>query len=156
MKRLAVVLVVAAVGFGGGWLVNGWRMSSTYNAEKAQAAEKHAEAVEQARAEERRRVLVVQEVADAAQTQLDQAQADAGRARDAAERLRQRVAQLVAAARNPTAPRPGQAADDPIGVLADVLGRADQRAGVLAEYADRARIAGHACERAYDALTPAR
>lgn len=156
MNRLAVVLVVAAVGFGGGWLVNGWRLSSTYNAERAQAAQKHAEVVEQARAEERRRVLVVQEVADAAQTQLVQAQADAGRARDAAERLRQRIAQLVAAARNPATPRPGQAADDPIGVLADVLGRADERAGFLAEYADRARIAGHACERAYDALSAPR
>ena len=40
--------------------------------------------------------------------------------------------------------------DDPIGVLADVLGRADERAGVLADLADRRGIAGRACERAYD------
>ncbi|MCT9015390.1 DUF2514 family protein, partial [Cupriavidus gilardii] len=31
--------------------------------------------------------------------------------------------------------------------------RADRRAGILAEYADAARIAGQACERAYDALS---
>jgi hypothetical protein len=37
--------------------------------------------------------------------------------------------------------------------VADVLGRADERAGELAEYADRARIAGQQCERDYDALT---
>ncbi|MGE8453556.1 MAG: DUF2514 family protein [Pseudomonadales bacterium] len=29
---------------------------------------------------------------------------------------------------------------------------ADRRAGILAEYADAARIAGQACERSYDAL----
>ncbi|WP_407935329.1 DUF2514 family protein [Cupriavidus alkaliphilus] len=38
-------------------------------------------------------------------------------------------------------------------VLADVLSRAHQRVGELAEYADRARIAGLARERAYEALT---
>ncbi|WP_234788198.1 DUF2514 family protein [Cupriavidus necator] len=31
---------------------------------------------------------------------------------------------------------------------------ADRGAGSLAEYADRARIAGQACERGYDALKP--
>lgn len=48
-------------------------------------------------------------------------------------------------------PREGRAL-----LIADVLGRADQRAGELAEYADRARIAGQQCERDYDALTTAR
>ena len=43
-------------------------------------------------------------------------------------------------------------AADPIGMLADVLGRADARAGKLAEYADRARIAGDACVSAYESL----
>ena len=45
--------------------------------------------------------------------------------------------------------------DDPIGVLAHVLGRADERAGVLADLADRRAIAGAACERAYDAAREA-
>ena len=79
----------------------------------------------------------------------------------ASEQLRQRIATLVAAgraAKDPGAARPGAAAGDPIGVLADVLGRADTRAGVLAAYADRARTAGQACEQLYDAVaaTPAR
>jgi hypothetical protein len=43
-------------------------------------------------------------------------------------------------------------ADDPIGVLADVLGRADKRASVLADIADRRGIAGRACERAYQVM----
>ncbi|MDI3304904.1 MAG: DUF2514 family protein [Burkholderia multivorans] len=37
-----------------------------------------------------------------------------------------------------------------------MLGRVDERAGELAEYADRARIAGQQCERDYDTLTTTR
>ena len=44
---------------------------------------------------------------------------------------------------------------DAIGVLADVLGRADRRAGVLAAFADAAHAAGAACERDYDAARAA-
>lgn len=45
-----------------------------------------------------------------------------------------------------------EAAGDPIGVLADVLGRADRRAGILADLADRRGLAGRSCEREYDTL----
>jgi len=44
------------------------------------------------------------------------------------------------------------AAGDAIMVLADVLGRADRRAGDLASYADTTRAAGLKCERDYDSL----
>ncbi|WP_376740637.1 DUF2514 family protein [Pseudomonas veronii] len=37
-------------------------------------------------------------------------------------------------------------------VLADVLKRADQRAGDMAGYADQSRIRGVTCEQAYDSL----
>ncbi|WP_442966277.1 DUF2514 family protein [Pseudomonas sp. URMO17WK12:I11] len=37
-------------------------------------------------------------------------------------------------------------------MLADVLKRADQRAGDLAEVADQARARGVTCEQAYDGL----
>jgi hypothetical protein len=37
-------------------------------------------------------------------------------------------------------------------VLADVLSRIDAAAGELAAYADRSRVAGMACEAAYDSL----
>lgn len=88
---------------------------------------------------------------------LTAARADADGARRAGDRLQQRIAALVAAARastaHPGAESAGSPAGDPLGVLADVLGRADARAGVLAEYADAARIAGASCERDYDALT---
>jgi len=89
--------------------------------------------------------------------QIQAARADADDARRAGERLQQRVAAHVAAARATAAhssAEPSVApAGDPIGVLADVLSRADARAGVLAKYADAARVAGASCERDYDALT---
>lgn len=90
-------------------------------------------------------------------TKNEAARADAASARRASDGLQKRINTLVVAARRSSA-NPGtepaiEATGDPIGVLADVLSRADQRAGVLAEYADKARIAGQSCERDYDALT---
>lgn len=89
--------------------------------------------------------------------QLTAARADADSARRAGDRLQQRVATLVAAARAATAhPGAGPAiapAGDAAGMLANVLGRIDERAGILAAHADAARIAGTSCERDYDALT---
>ncbi|WP_353506416.1 DUF2514 family protein [Variovorax sp. J31P207] len=72
------------------------------------------------------------------------------RLREQLERLRTAVRR--AASTDTAAVSSGPPAGDPIGVLANVLERADRRAGILAEYADRARIAGLACERSYDAL----
>lgn len=94
---------------------------------------------------------------DAASTESLAAQADSAGARAAADGLRAQVARFAAAARaalqRADAAERGAAGADPIGVLADVLGRADARAGQLAEIADRARISGRLCERSYDALT---
>lgn len=61
----------------------------------------------------------------------------------AAKRAREQCA-------NPTAANLGTPASDPIGVLADVLGRADSRAQQLADIADQRGAAGSACEAAYD------
>jgi hypothetical protein len=90
-----------------------------------------------------------QEAVNRAQDQTQAAQRDAAAAGHAADRLRERTAELTKRAR---ASCPSKATGDPIGVLADVLGRADARAGILAEYADRARIAGQLCEQSYEAL----
>ncbi|MFT0547009.1 DUF2514 family protein [Allopusillimonas ginsengisoli] len=59
---------------------------------------------------------------------------------------------LRAGARDTAAAGGGQAAADPIGLLAVVLGELDDRAGALARYADGARVAGLACQRAYESL----
>lgn len=109
------------------------------------------------RAQENQWAKAQEENARETANQITAARADADDARRAGDRLQQRVAALVASARAAAAhPGAGPAvapAGDPIGVLADVLGRADTRAGILAEYADAARVAGASCERDYDALT---
>lgn len=108
--------------------------------------------------ETQRRLAAQQETQRAQDKLLAQARADAGRNAADADRLR---TQSTAAAQQWSAtlghsPTVGQcqAAGDAIGVFADVLGRADRRAGILADIADTARIAGLKCEADYDSLTP--
>ncbi|MBR7899901.1 DUF2514 family protein [Burkholderia multivorans] len=113
-------------------------------------------AVSAARAEEQRRTAAQSEIAKDANQQRTAALADAFAARAAAGSLQQRVDQLVAAARHPTATAGSPAAGDALDLLADVLGRADERAGELAKIADDRGIAGQQCERDYDALTAAK
>ncbi|MBO4120302.1 DUF2514 family protein [Cupriavidus gilardii] len=119
------------------------------------AAVDQVKATDRARAEEQRRIAAQTEIANAAKQEAELARADARAADAVAGQLRQRIAGLVAASRSggDSAPTSGGASTgDSLGVLADVLERADRRAGILAEYADAARIAGQACERAYQAL----
>ncbi|RYG10892.1 MAG: DUF2514 family protein [Burkholderiales bacterium] len=123
---------------------------------KAQAAESARLAELDARREEIRRNDLQRKAIDEAAAQVDTAQADAAAARDAAGQLRQQAQRAADAARaaraDSAALGASAAAFDPIGMLADVLGRIDQRASRLAEIADAARIAGNLCERSYDAL----
>ncbi|PRE44114.1 DUF2514 family protein [Burkholderia multivorans] len=105
------------------------------------------------REEYQRRTAAQQEIANDANQQRTAALADAFAARAAAGSLQQRVDQLVAAARHPAATPGSPAAGDALDLLADVLGRVDQRAGELAEALDASRIAGLACEKSYDSLT---
>lgn len=114
-------------------------------------------AVEAAREEEKRRTDAVQGIADETQKKLDGALADADAARDAGDRLRQRVAQLTAAlgrttASKPAAAGPGAPAQTTADLLADVQRRLDEATDTIAGFADRAHTAGLGCERSYDAL----
>lgn len=154
-------IVGLAIAYGGGRYQQYSHDKAVYAA-KATAAllsatQAQEKAVEAARIEEQRRTTAQTEIADAAKKDADSARADAANASDAAGRLQQRVDDLLAAARaarDSTTASTSAPAGDPLGVLADVLTSADKRAGILADYADQARIAGLACERAYDALTP--
>ena len=82
--------------------------------------------------------------------------ADTGRARavDARNRLQRDLADYLTQHRAAAQARAaaGQCAPDtaPADLLADMLRRADDRAGELAHVADTARARGFACERAYD------
>lgn len=122
---------------------------------KKQQADALAEAAKNARETQRR--LKEQQDAQAAYDQsLAQARADADAAASSEQRLRAQLARYaVAARRRPGDPAPvvnGQTALASPGVLSELLGRADARAGLLASVADAARRAGIQCEREYDAL----
>jgi len=120
------------------------------------AAVDQVKAADRARAEEQRRTTAQTEIANAATKDLDKTRRDARAAGDAAERLRVRVAELLAASRagsNSASASPSAPASPPDTLLAELFRRADERAGSLAEDLDAARVAGLACERSYDTLS---
>lgn len=126
---------------------------------RAEASRMRAKAETEERNEENRRQLEKDNAIKQALAKAAVAGAAAVRADRAAVSLRESTDALVARARQACgSAEPGKGgapASDALGVLADVQRRIDERAGILAEYADAARIAGEACERSYDSLTPA-
>lgn len=155
--------VALAFSYGGGRWQQSRADAARYDAERTKtalsAAVDQMKAVDRARTEEQRRTAAQTEIANVATKDLDKARGDARAAGVAAERLRQRVAELLAASRSGKDSgavgggqnKPG---GDPLDVLVGVLERSDRASGILADYADRLRVAGLACERSYDALTP--
>ena len=104
-----------------------------------------------------------QEMRDAQETHAQKVAAlhlDLGRDRDRAALESRRVQDAANAAAfrasaqcaNSAASKLRPSTDDPIGVLAHVLGRADERAGELADVAEQRGIAGRACEREYNSV----
>lgn len=123
---------------------------------KAVDAESQRLAERAQRTEEQRRTAAVAKEATSAQTQTAALDASLPATRAASDGVRDAATGAASRARARSCPATASARQpggDPIGLLVDVLGRADKRAGELAQYADRLRIAGVACERSYDALT---
>lgn len=152
------IVMVALSSYGAGRWQQHRTDERSYAAERLSAsldAQKHmTDAVNAVRDEERRKYAAVQdEVKNATKLRIA-AEAAARRADAASVGLRARVSQLLADARSRDA---GTAAgstseSDAIGVLADVLGRVDERAGILAKAADTAHREGLACERISDKM----
>lgn len=162
--RLLAAGAALSAAAGAGWTANGWRLEARIDEIKrehsdqvARAGQATATAQAEQRAIEAQRSASLQEVsrvASLARTRADDDRrgADAARLRllDAARGAASRACEAGA----DPAPTPGgQAEPGAAMVLAVVLGRADERAGELAEAFDKARVAGEACERAYSALT---
>lgn len=106
------------------------------------------------RIEEQRRRDEMEQVTQHAEQQLATLRADAATARGTAERLRETVLQLQRSHPSTDAGTgsAGSTGRTGCGVLADVLAESVQRNQQLAAEADRRRIAGLACERAFDAI----
>ena len=146
--RLAAYALACALMFGAGWIAQGWRLNAQIAQMQTDQAQALTDAIQQARAEEHRRKIALEGIRKDAQDQIAIAVADAAAADTAAVGLQQQVDRL--AARRCPASTAGSPAADPAGLLlADLLGRIDKRAGELAAYGDRARIAGNACVKAY-------
>lgn len=109
-----------------------------------------------ARQEEQRRAAVHEEVRAHAQEQRTIAEGAAAGADAAGQRLRDEAGKLVATVgcpgQDPAVAARSEAARRAAMVLSDLLARADARAGELAAAYDRARIAGLACEKSYNAM----
>lgn len=144
--------------------VIGWGALQKHRADAAAKREKAA-ALEQAdaRASAIHGALVQQtnvvrkqtEVIHDATEQARRARADADRAGDAERRLLARIGAAGGGSTDPAAAGASAPAGDASAVPADLLGRCVGDLRRLAAIADERGIAGQACERAYDALTPA-
>lgn len=141
------------------WTAQGWRygeqlagLRAAHAQERDAQAQATVAAVESVRNEERRRMAAVEIARDDAQKQAAAAAADAAGARDERDRLRARANTLARAAvtRDPALADGGPSGAAAVDLLAYMFGRAVDRAEALAGIADRARIAGLTCERAFD------
>jgi len=149
----AAVLALMALSAAGAWQWQGNRYQARISKLEAGYAESARQAEARARSEEQRRQTAIEGIRRDAQEQIAAVAADAAAADDAASRLRARVAQLSRRpASCPGAADGGDTADPARDLLAVMLARIDEAAGGVAEYADRARVAGLACEGAYDAV----
>ncbi|KVP78227.1 hypothetical protein WJ94_15205 [Burkholderia ubonensis] len=149
--RIWLVVIAGIVAGSAGGYFKGYRDAD--ESAKVAAQAKQIDELATERDEYRRQSAAQQEIATHAAKERDQARGDAAAAASAADGLRRQVAALVAGIRRSATSAGGSSASDALDLLADVLGRADARAGELATIADERGIAGQQCEHSYDALT---
>lgn len=133
---------------------------ATADAALSKERQGHAEAlaagIKQAREDDLETINSQRKALDAAQTQTDALQIDRDRAAAASRSLRDQLAaeraRATAAAADPQATENCRAAGATAAVLTELLDRCSDRRRELAEYADRARIAGQLCQKSYEAL----
>lgn len=167
MRRAIPYLLVIACALACLWWAYSHGVSVTttewqgkWDKQALELTEAKTKALELVREEDQRRQSSINKVREDAEKQIALAERDALAASDAAAGVLEQAKRLAARAGkcpgNPSTTKPGAPATEPGVVLADVLGRADARAGELAAAYDRSRAAGLACERAYDSLLAGR
>ncbi|HEY3591944.1 MAG TPA: DUF2514 family protein [Buttiauxella sp.] len=136
-----------------------WQLKDAQRQKAEALALAVAEATE--REEEKRRQDEATKAALAANKEIAKVRVDAADARRAGERLQRTINSIRKQLAGSETGRLAAVADAgatraATGILlANVLERADKRAGQLAEYADRARVAGQTCERIYRGVAAA-
>lgn len=111
-----------------------------------------AQAYEKVREIELQRQAAIEVIRHDALLQIEQIEMDRDSADATSERLRKEFARYRANAANTCVAAGSEAAQDPIGVLIGVLEGLESTGREIAEYADRARVAGLACERSFSVL----
>lgn len=126
--------------------------------ERQDRAQALAIAIDKARRADLQTITQLRTALNDAQTQTDALQRDRDRAAHAARSLREQLAteraRAASAAADTGAPEGCRATAATAAVLTDLLVRCSDRRRELADYADRARIAGQLCQRSYEALRP--
>lgn len=157
IAALAIVLIGLFLAYSHGQSVTDTEWQAKWKARDVLGADAKAINEYTERAKEQARQQTINKVIQDGQKVIDQAFADAAASRDdrslrdAADETAGRVAASQAGGHSCTAAA-SQAATRAVMVFADVLKRADQRAGDLAADADQSRGRGVTCERAYDGL----
>jgi hypothetical protein len=126
-----------------------------YARAKAEFKDAELKAIQEVRKEEGRRIAALQGVIDETNKDLVAARAAADGAVAAGERLRNQLAALRRSRSGPGAATAsgGPPADATVDLLERVQRGLDGAADSIARHADESRIAGKACERAYESLT---
>lgn len=132
---------------------------AAHAADRATWVEASASSAARERAREQAWASANQDITDAYLHLASQLAADRAAADAAGLRLHQAARSAARACRggaDPAAAGDGTTAGDAGFLLAQLFEAADQRAGELAAFADRAHAAGSECQRRYDALTTTR
>jgi len=155
VRELLVVGAVAfALGAGGAWKL----ASLHYGNQIATMQRDHAAASEAAQAQARERENALRRQLKEVETQADEKrrklESDLANARRAAGGLQVELDKVRAesARRGAGTASECEAARTTAGMLAELLGELDGMAGIYAEQADRARLAGLTCEQSYHAV----
>lgn len=145
-------VIAACLAWGGYQRYRANSAAKVYQQAQIEAAKRTEAALAENIRETARRLAEQQKATQDAEAKTNKARADAAAAAGAAERLRQRLDAIRAA--SAPAGDPAAAVAGQTGRLADVVGQCADRYREVAAVADRAVIAGRACEAAYQALIP--
>ena len=143
--------IAACLAWGGWQRHRATSAAATYQQAQAEAAAEREQALRDSIAETERRLAAQAKATKDADEQAAKAKSSAAAAAGAAERMRQRLAAIKA---DSGASHPTVASAGTTDRLAEVLGECVDRYRAVAVAADRAVIAGRACEASYQALNP--
>jgi len=152
MKSATIALILAAV-LGIGVTLGAGATGSHYRAKiatmKHEQVEREAAITNAVLETQTAEIAKMQEVLNHANEQTQAARADADCANAANRKLRQSLADYRARhSKTVASAGEGEPDTDPIGVLADLLGRMGETGQRISRYADEVKIAGSACEAA--------